>query len=611
MINRYSQRRIYPQFQPTSFEEYAYLPLAYQQAEDQLYTAAQSQQVYQDALTKDIAARDKYQTEINQGINAITDELNRKGYNSSLRNQLIDLKRKRDDLMNPGGALYQIGQNYQAYNNYAKELMSNDKILRDDRQLALQKSLQDYKGYESGNFNGFTPSDYQDVQKIALDLAKDIPQQSIETSTGWERTEQIDPTTGDYIWYKNGQTVKGIPSEVTDFVVKNYLQNSPEVVSYLRDSAYLRGTDPEQYMNSQLQNAVNTALVRNSPKSVSLDRDMRFQGSPFFVDMMKREEALKAQGWSPLTMSNVPLPASQTMNTLDSPEFINGQLVEPIVSKDPVGKMSESFTAGLPGATTDKGLVKAKDKFKQQRQMINQVRNSDPILRGKSDQEVWNAISQAEQKLTQGYGQVWRPTNSNMEYETERILGTKDGKVGDISMRSISVNGKKYSPTNIDQAAEELGYDDASELYAALQETGQIAGITMIGPTPGSYVANLKNSDGELSTVFIENDDNIKTNTSLSHKLLQNTLQGKRFEEEPTNQRGVSLYYVNELNPASDGTYEYVPYVVEAKSGLSKNQVLNLPKEEKQKVGLNEIQQREMNKVKSYYTPMFLDNKQK
>lgn len=120
-INRYTTRNRYNQFQPLSFEDFATVPMAYQQAEDQTYESLSGLQTYIDTLPEFRGRASELQQDINQGINTLTDKL-AEGYNPSMSRQLINLKRKQQDLLSPGGEGYALEQSKKNYLENVKEI---------------------------------------------------------------------------------------------------------------------------------------------------------------------------------------------------------------------------------------------------------------------------------------------------------------------------------------------------------------------------------------------------------------------------------------------------------------------------------------------------------
>lgn len=277
MVNRYTNRNIYSQFRPIDFNTYAALPLMYQQKENEAFAKAQENQVYINSLSKDRQAADELQQDINNRVNGLIDNLNQ-GYNPSIDRELIELKRYRDNLLNPGGKGYTIEQNLKEAQAYEKAIRDNKDLEEYQKQLAIQRSRENYKGYEQGAYNGYTPSSYVDVSKELIDLTSKVDSRTIKNVTGW--TREADPKTGGYIW-RNGTTkTSTVPKKVLEHVARNYALTDPRIRSFLNSESYLRNQDNEVYSNAVIENAVNLAVNTNYDRDVEYSEDIKFQNTP-------------------------------------------------------------------------------------------------------------------------------------------------------------------------------------------------------------------------------------------------------------------------------------------------------------------------------------------
>lgn len=241
-VNRYTQQNVYSQFSPLSIQELAMLPLAKQQQHDSQLAANMQQKAQAAALAADEEAANGFISDIDNRINTNIESLMQRGVSQSSARNLLELKQYRDHLLSPQGDLGKIQANhaaYQAYYEDQKKRFEKGDITRDKFQQSVAASLQGYKGYQEGNFSGYTPTKYVDVAKKSIEFGEKI-KHNVYQSQGYKNIG-IDPITGKSIWQKDGHTISDVPPG-TDRLILDYLQNDPEIRAQMQDDVYLTKT---------------------------------------------------------------------------------------------------------------------------------------------------------------------------------------------------------------------------------------------------------------------------------------------------------------------------------------------------------------------------------
>jgi hypothetical protein len=244
-FNRFANRRNFNQFNPVSFEEYAAVPLATQQAHDNTLNTAIESQLDVDALAPDVELRDELQGGINQRLGYVVDDIQEKGFSNAISNDLIGIKRERDKLMSSSGQLGQIQASVAARNAYREQLDKNKNITGDIRRNALALSDSRYKGVEVGGiYSGYNPSDYVDLNKEVNAYISQMKPQIIARDTGWVYNSK------DNTWNKGTTKTEQLPPELIARATKQLMETNPRFQeSIAQDYLFDRFNNPEKYGN--------------------------------------------------------------------------------------------------------------------------------------------------------------------------------------------------------------------------------------------------------------------------------------------------------------------------------------------------------------------------
>lgn len=240
-FNRYSQRRIHNQFNPMSMQELMVLPQFKQQQHEMAVATAEALKTQGQVLSKDEEGFNQGASEINKGITNIVDQLSKDGIQSDTFNNILSLKRKKEDFLDPnsgfGGKALSNFALYQKAREDMDQMRKSGKYLNKDIENSLARAMKNYEGVETGDVFAYqAPARYVDMQKKVLDVLDKVPINEIETTLGLEEMG-IDQHTGEKIYRHGSKIIKERSAEHQAMVAKAYLQNDPEVMEYLRDQA--------------------------------------------------------------------------------------------------------------------------------------------------------------------------------------------------------------------------------------------------------------------------------------------------------------------------------------------------------------------------------------
>jgi hypothetical protein len=241
-VNRYHNRQVYSQFNPLSIDELSILPIARQKEHDASMQFAMQQKAMADAIPLDAPDRDRLVAEIDARIGDYTKNLMMKGVGQGSTNALLELKKYKDDLVGPNGDLGKISANaaaYKAHYEDQKKRFEKGDITKEQFERSIASSLKQYGGYKEGNYNGYIPSKYVDINKKVVDFSEKI-KHDVYTREGY-KSLGIDPTTGKSVWQKNGRTTSDVPPG-TDQLIMNYVQSDEEIQAQLRDDIHFTKT---------------------------------------------------------------------------------------------------------------------------------------------------------------------------------------------------------------------------------------------------------------------------------------------------------------------------------------------------------------------------------
>ena len=240
-VNRFFKRNAFNQFNPVSFEQYAAVPLALQQAHDNVISSALSNKVDVSANADDEAKRDLYQKELDDSIYNIVDQINEKGFTQEFVGNTLTLKRRHDELMSQNGDLGKIQRSFDLREKYKEALMKNNAITGDIRRNSLALADSRYEGYEKGLYQEYTPTDHVDILKEANAYMSQLDPKVL----GWEGNYTYDPTTNLFV-SNTGQTRK-LTSDELRTVTTNLLNNSKYQDFLTQEYTFDKLNNPEKY----------------------------------------------------------------------------------------------------------------------------------------------------------------------------------------------------------------------------------------------------------------------------------------------------------------------------------------------------------------------------
>jgi len=242
VVNRFSQRRNYATFNPMTMQELMVVPQFRQQQHDQAVAQAEALKTQQNVLAVDQEQFDMQAGEINKGISTIVDDLSEKGLQTNTLANVRSLKNKRDTFLGAEGFGGKAMSNYALYQKALEdidEMRKSGDYLNKDLNESLSLAMKNYSDLGGaavgGSFAYQSPDQYIDVQTKLNDLLKDVPISEQERDLG---LTPMGPNKYGQMVYKHGSKIIEARSyEHQRLLAKHYLQNDPEVMSYLKMQA--------------------------------------------------------------------------------------------------------------------------------------------------------------------------------------------------------------------------------------------------------------------------------------------------------------------------------------------------------------------------------------
>lgn len=224
-MNRYTQLSG-SKFSPLSLQEQMMVPLAKQKAHDNaLNDIAQGSLFNVKNLEVDNDLVNQEIGQLKSQFQNIEDEILSKGVGSDTTKKLINLKRQREQALSAQGNLGMAQSAYDAYLKNKDMIMRNNRISSADKELYLQKALNDYKGVTQGPYSDYYGADTIDYNDKADKIASRMKPQQIR---------QILASKGIY-----RDTTELTEDEIAK-VVYQQMMNDREVTSYgeaIRDAS--------------------------------------------------------------------------------------------------------------------------------------------------------------------------------------------------------------------------------------------------------------------------------------------------------------------------------------------------------------------------------------
>lgn len=439
MANRFTRRNIFGRFDKLSLDELSFLPMAMQQAHEQALAGAESLRTYKNALSIDTDLRDQLQGEINTGIQDITDSLMNEGVNPQVTQNLIKLKRRRDDLVNPGGQLYDIESNYNKYLEF-------DKQLRETEGVGLATKNR-YRSYVRSTYKGVAAGDSlavpdivgdADAVKIATEAVKDMPthiKQKLLSKAGIEAIGTN--ANGSTIYRMGDETVEENDPVLIQELAMRALDSSPEFQSMMqRDRMFYdelgnkgfglrEGATFEDYSNSIIGSAMRAAELKAYDKDVKINVDFKFDRfNEGYYGIQLMEAALRR------------------------PTIISGDYVtNKNYSKEQLDKMFEPTKVANNKLVMENGDVITKERFMEMAAEADKNPDEGSGL---------FALAELAQKMFGG-----STNNKAIDWSTIYNLAT-DGSLGDKGLEQLETLGISVKPLT---SAERQQIIDAAESH--------------------------------------------------------------------------------------------------------------------------------------------------
>lgn len=259
--NRFARRNRFNQFNPVTLDEFITAPMAAQQVHNEALASALANRTDIKSLPWHEQERLRITNEMEGAINSLTDEISERGIlDMPVQRRLTELSEKKRSLFGPGSRGEEI-QTALANRSALKEQLakSDNPVYWQNQQMAYfdaqsrQNSRENIYGYSTSAL-----SDYQDINKLALEYGDELSASSIASNTGYRQT-------GDGRWENiyTSEKTNGTPERVTAYI-RGFLGTNKELMSFLSDSAKIAqmnnpDLDMQEFVNEQLSNAATLA----------------------------------------------------------------------------------------------------------------------------------------------------------------------------------------------------------------------------------------------------------------------------------------------------------------------------------------------------------------
>lgn len=259
-------------FNPLSLQETMMVPLAKQAKHDATLAAtAEAGMIDVNRLqTDDELIRGSVQ-DYRSKLTGVEDALMKRGINTNITKQMIDLKRQKDYNMSQDGEWGQAENAYKAYNANAAAIEKQKNLSQSQKTAGLQWAMSQYDisggVKEGGKYQDYRGADYVNIQEKANKLAQTMSPQEISNITGWQQTS-------DGMRWTNGTiTTEKLPENVIADAVASSLMNDDSVVNYLQDATKIGiMRNAKEHLGTAALNAGRLYQVNN----YAAKQDMKF-----------------------------------------------------------------------------------------------------------------------------------------------------------------------------------------------------------------------------------------------------------------------------------------------------------------------------------------------
>jgi len=617
------------QYNPLSFEEMAYAPTMMRALHDQMdmgYSTLNTEFGDYNALNSDRQFLEDQINPAREQLNTLADDLAKNGFDRNKMSDLRKLKAQKDKMFGQSGVVGQAQAKYQQFVESSERIRDQFKNAPGIAESIISE-MANSPGMaydESGNLNNtslnipsyvkhYDAKEINDILNSQIDNIKD----TLIKDLGFENLGSISSIQD--LW-RSGQIDGRKAKDVADVLMA---QLSPEVKQSARQygARVLGDADlGEQYLFNQIAGA---AQGRATEK-----RNTKYQ---VITNEQRKLEAAKNNSLEGLTRTPGPAITREMDDVLDKAGLTfsdNGNdIVESTTMSQDIRKFFDEKSVGIFGGWhfINRGVdelgefgeiiaddpsillhinnplvmgekinnsiksVSMKEKiYKEQQQAIKKdmtesvanYKDAYPELNAKSNKEVYDLVLQSRNNLSTIYSDVIAPKDIDLSRINDQILGKGSG-TGDLFRREIYVQGQGLGTG--DEFIEKLGYDS----FADFKENGNPqmeAGVIFAGKSPGSFVLNAVDSDGNPVTAEVQSNKEIANNAQLPNAMLKKVQKGEIFKEIPANDNSedaLSLY--KQVKQPDEGNSMYFmfdvnkqqPYYIEAPSGMTPSDVRN------------------------------------
>lgn len=625
-------------YNPLSFEEMLFAPSMMRQKHDALDAALMDTQTSLgqfNALSQDRDFAQQAVDPVSQELNQMAEQLAKEGFNNQSMSSFRKLKTQRDKLFSPTGEVGIAQSRLAAFQEKAKELKEqykDDPKIADFwiNQLAQSPGLQ--RDIDGNIINqGLNP-----INNVRHYDAKEI-NDILDSQIGNIKADLVDLGFSDIgdigtiqdIW------VQGEKEQISKEKIANALfkQLSPEIIRSAQQAGLVHYGDPNKGLE-QLEKQIlgiaeggaysktkkNYSIVTNEDRKRNFEKSNPLEGltrTPGPRISRSMQDVLKDNNLTFDDKGNNIVEAKSNSQKIRS--FFDSASIGPfagwkiinqgvdelgeianIILEDPSMLLHVNnpaiFGTKINSAITTKEQrekLYSDQKERIKKDMTESVANykkAYPELSNMTNEEVYEMVLESRNNFSELYSEVIAPKDMDFNYVNDQILG-KGSNTGDLFRRQIFAKGQSLGTG--EEFIKKLGYDS----YSEFKENGKPqmeAGIIFGGKSPGSFILNALDSEGNPITAEVQSNNEISEMAQLPNEMLNRVQEGVVFKEIKSNDNdiiysqvgspdeGNSMYFMFDVNKQQ-------AYYIEAPQGLNPQQVKAFADEnEQEKFDLNE-----------------------
>ena len=155
---------------------------------------------------------------------------------------------------------------------------------------------------------------------------------------------------------------------------------------------------------------------------------------------------------------------------------------------------------------------------------LDKVRQSNPLFAKLNDQELITKLNDYKTNISEYYTQSIDLVGSNYDWLDDHLFG-KDGKGGGVFETTNSViDGDELE---VNEVYEKLGYKNNQDMI----DNKANPSIKGYSPILGKWRVQIKDSEGDNRTVFVEADESLKRRSSTLMQIGDSLLKGEAFSK--------------------------------------------------------------------------------